>query len=141
MKRTGCAAFMAAVILCFAQLPGAPHVRVEQLAKTSESWDGTPLPAYPEGKPEVTILKYTIPAKTRLPMHKHNVINAGILLRGNLKVVAEDGRELQLKAGDTIVELVNKWHFGISEGDGPVEIVVFYAGTPTRALTERAAAE
>src|SRR5690606_4966419 len=55
MKRAGCAAFLGVMILCCAQLPGAPHIKVEQLAKTSLSWDGTSLPAYPEGKPEVTI--------------------------------------------------------------------------------------
>lgn len=145
MKRIRCAAFLAAMILCQAQaraqLPGAPHIKVEQLAKTSLSWDGTPLPAYPEGKPEVTILKYTIPAKARLPLHRHNVINAGLMLRGELRVVAEDGKELRLKAGDTIIELANKWHYGVNEGEEPVEIVVFYAGSPARPLTDRAPAD
>ncbi len=138
MKRAACAVFLSAVVLCYAQLPGAPHIKVEQLAKSSRSWDGTPLPAYPEGDAEVTILRYTIPPRARLPRHRHHVINAGIVLRGELKVVSDEGRELFLRVGDTIIELVNQWHYGINEGEEPVEIVVFYAGTPAKPLTERA---
>ena len=68
-------------------------------------------------------------------MHKHLVINAGVLLTGKLTVVAEDGHTLHLKAGDSIVELVNKWHYGRNEGDEPAEIIVFYAGTPGTPIT------
>ena len=53
-------------------------VDVEELAKTGSSWDGTALPGYTEGKPEITILRITIPPKQRLPLHYHPVINAGI---------------------------------------------------------------
>ena len=106
----------------------ADTFKVEVLAKTSSSWDGSTLPDYPTGKAEVTVLKITIPAKVRLPLHKHPVINAGVLLKGELTVVTEDNKTLHLKAGDSIVELVNKWHYGINEGTEPAEIIVFYAG-------------
>jgi quercetin dioxygenase-like cupin family protein len=56
------------------------------------------------------------------------VINAGILLKGELTVVDEKGNVLKMKAGDPIVEVVNTVHYGKNEGDEPVEIVVFYAG-------------
>jgi len=36
---------------------------------------------------------------------------------------------LHLKAGDSIVELVNKWHYGKNEGDEPAEIIIVYSGT------------
>lgn len=106
----------------------ADTVNVEVLAKTGSSWDGDSLPAYPQGKTEVTILRITIPPKVRLPLHKHPVINAGVLLSGALTVVSEDNKTLHLKTGDSIVELVNKWHYGINEGNEPAEIIVFYAG-------------
>jgi hypothetical protein len=48
-------------------------VKVDVLSQTSSSWDGSPLPAYLKGAPEVTILKITIPPKTQLPPHKHLV--------------------------------------------------------------------
>lgn len=103
-------------------------VNIEVLAKTSSSWDGSNLPDYSKGKAEVTILRITIPPKVRLPLHKHPVINAGVLLKGELTVVAEDNQTLHLKAGDSIVELVDRWHYGINEGSEPAEIIVFYAG-------------
>ncbi len=103
-------------------------VTVDVLAKTSSSWDGRDLPDYTKGKPEITILRITIPQGVQLPLHKHPVINAGILLKGELTVVTEDNKTLHLKTGDSIVELVNKWHYGKNEGNKPAEIIVFYAG-------------
>ena len=103
-------------------------VKVDVLAKTSSSWDGGTLPDYAKGKPEVTILRIIIPPKVQLPLHKHPVINVGVLLKGELTVVTEDKKVLYLKAGDSIVEVVNKWHYGKNEGNEPAEIIVFYAG-------------
>lgn len=98
------------------------------LAKTGSSWDGTPLPAYPNSRPEVTILQITISPGTTLPLHQHPVINAGVLLSGELTVITEDDRTLHLKAGDPIVEVVNKWHYGKNTGSEAAVILVFYAG-------------
>ena len=108
----------------------AETCETEVLAKSRSSWDGTPLPQYPRGQPEVTILRITIPPKAKLAMHKHPVINAGVLLKGQLTVVADDERTFDLKTGDSIVELVNEWHYGKNNGDEPAEIIMFYAGTP-----------
>ncbi len=102
---------------------------VVTLAATTESWNGTTLPAYPEGNPEVTILRISIPPKTRLKTHLHPVINAGVMLKGELTVVSEKGDTLHLKAGDSIVELVNQWHYGENESKTKsAELIVFYAG-------------
>ncbi|MEJ2697287.1 MAG: cupin domain-containing protein [Candidatus Sulfobium sp.] len=110
-------------------------VRVDTLAKTTSSWDGSRLPDYPEGTPEITILRIKIPPGVKLPLHKHPVINAGVLLSGELTVVTEDNKTLHLKAGDPIVEVVNKWHYGKNEGGKTAEILVFYAGTPDTPIT------
>jgi quercetin dioxygenase-like cupin family protein len=100
-----------------------------ELVKTTQSWDGKVLPAYPQGQPEVTILRITIHPGTRLDTHRHPVINAGVLVSGQLTVVTTDGKILYLKVGDPIVEVVNTLHYGINQGDVPAEIIVFYAGT------------
>lgn len=110
-------------------------VAVEVLSKTSSSWDGATLPDYPTGKPEITILRIIIPAGGDLPRHTHPVINAGVLLRGSLTVVTDEGKTLCLKAGDSIVEVVNRRHYGMNEGNEPAEIIVFYAGTPGCPIT------
>jgi len=99
-----------------------------QLVRSERSWDGVLLPAYPQGQPQVTILRITIPAGARLPMHHHPVINAGVLTRGQLVVTTTDGKELRLAAGDPIVEVVNTPHQGFNPGSEPAEIIVFYAG-------------
>ncbi|PWG06241.1 cupin domain-containing protein [Polaribacter aquimarinus] len=104
------------------------EIQVLKLAETSKSWNGDELPNYPKGKPKVTVLKIIIPPKTKLHKHYHPVINSGILLKGELKVVDINNNVLILKEGDVIVELVNKIHYGINEKNKPVEIVVFYAG-------------
>lgn len=108
---------------------------VTELAKTSQSWNGVSLPAYPSGQPMVTILRISIPAGARLDMHSHPVINAGMLISGELTVLTKDGKTLYLKAGDSIVEVVNTLHYGINQGRVPAEIVVFYAGTVDMPIT------
>src|SRR5690606_26787534 len=99
------------------------------LIETDKSWNGNDLPKYPDGKPKITVLKITIPPHSKLNIHKHLVINAGVLTKGELTVVDEQNNTLHLKAGDALVELVNSCHFGENTGNSPAEIIVFYAGT------------
>ena len=138
MKGSFVPRFFVLSVLLFLQ-PGCSSVRVggegsgaspvvKELVKSSRSWDGELLPAYPQGQPEITILRIVIPAGARLHGHYHPVINAGVLLSGELTVVASGGDTLHLKAGDPIVELVNTPHYGMNPGKVPAEIIVFYAG-------------
>jgi len=115
--------------------PESTKIEVAKLIESSNSWTGDSLPAYPTGKPKITILRITIPPHMELKVHKHLVINAGILLKGQLTVISERQDTLHLKAGDPIVELVNIWHRGKNEGNEPAEIVVFYAGTEGTPIT------
>ena len=135
MKRFLCGICLILLLVgtVWAQKENAADVNV--LAKTSVSWNGTDLPNYPQGKPEITILRVQIPPKVQLPLHEHPVINAGVLLKGELTVVTKDKETLHLKAGDSIVEVVNKWHYGINEGDETAEIIIFYAGVQGSPIT------
>lgn len=110
-------------------------IATDVLSKTSVSWDGRNLPDYASGKPEITILRIKIPPGSQLPLHKHSVINAGVLLSGELTVVTEDNKILHLKAGESMLEVVNTWHYGKNEGNTPAEIIVFYAGIRGRPIT------
>ena len=103
-------------------------IKVTQIVKTTQEWDGSTLPPYPSKNPEITILSYEIAPGTRLPMHKHPVINAGVMLQGKLTVITKEGKQLVLNPGDSIVELVNKWHYGINQGSEPVKLIMFYVG-------------
>ncbi len=110
-------------------------VKVDVLAKSTSSWDGRDLPDFPAGEAEITILRIKIPPKTELPVHMHPVINAGVMLKGELTVKTEKNEVLHLKAGDSIIEVVEKWHYGINEGTDTAEIIVFYAGIKGRPIT------
>lgn len=114
---------------------GVNNICVEKLVQGVHSWDGAVLPAYLKGQPEVTILKITIPPKKALPSHYHPVINAGVLLKGTLSVYKPNGQKLVLKAGDSLIEIVNQKHFGKNEGDVPAELIVFYAGVKGQPIT------
>ncbi len=70
-----------------------------------------------------------------MPLHTHPVINAGVLLNGELTVVTEDKRTLHLKPGESIVEVVNKWRYRKNEGNKMAEILVFYAGVQDMPIT------
>ncbi|ASI96522.1 cupin domain-containing protein [Vibrio rotiferianus] len=110
-------------------------VEAEVMLKTTTSWDGAELPSYPQGQPEVTIVKITVPKGVQLPMHQHPVINAGIVLKGEITVTKKSGEKIILKAGDAIAEVVEQWHFGANTGDDPTEIIVFYAGVKNEPIT------
>ncbi len=112
-----------------------PGIVVQELVKSSRSWDGALLPPYPAGQPEITIRRITIPAGARLELHEHPVLNAGVLLHGQLTVVTTDGKTLSLKEGEPIVEVVKTAHYGINRGDQPAEILVVYAGTTNLPIT------
>jgi len=110
-------------------------ITVKQLAKTTKSWNGATLPAYQKGQPEVTILRISIEPNAKLPIHEHPVINAGVLLKGELTVHTLSGKTLKMKAGDPIVECVDTWHYGANEGTNVAEIIVFYAGITNELVT------
>lgn len=113
---------------CQSKEPIPDQPSSELLTESYLAWNGDSLPAYPNGKPKISIVKVTIPPHSELPHHYHPVINAGILLTGELTVVDVKGNVLEMKAGDPIIEVVNTIHYGKNNGDIPAEIVVFYAG-------------
>lgn len=128
MKKVLTALVLGVVVITATSGQPAARTEVVKLVESTKSWNGAPLPGYPAGTPQVTILKITIPPHTALKTHKHPVINAGVVLKGELTVSAETGETMIIKAGEPIVELVNLWHYGKNEGSEPVELMVFYAG-------------
>jgi quercetin dioxygenase-like cupin family protein len=119
-----------------ARADGEPAgVTVRTLVQSTRSWNGTLLPAYPSGQPEITVLHITIPPGVALPVHQHPVINAGLLIRGQLLVTSVTGDSVQLKAGQGLIEMVNQPHYGTNNGSEPAEIVVVYAGVKGQPFT------
>ena len=135
MKRLLAATCCIALLLGSAQARDNP-IKAEVLAQASRSWDYNRLPAYPDGAPEISVLRIEIAPGAQLPTHRHPVINAGYLLSGELTVVTEKNETLHLKAGEALIEVVNTWHYGRNDGDTPAVIVVFYAGSAGMPLSE-----
>ena len=106
-----------------------PGIEANVLIKTSKSWNGATLPPYGEGQTEITIIRYTFAPGASIPMHMHPVINAGVLLKGELDIFTKTGEKITLKAGEPLVELFKEWHSGLNPGIEPVDLIVVYAGT------------
>lgn len=105
-------------------------IKAETLLRTTASWDQVPYKIYPQGQPELTIVKYTLPPHTTMAWHSHPMPNVGYVVSGELLVERkDDGKQIRIVAGQTLAEMVDTLHRGVT-GDSPVEIIVFYAGTP-----------
>jgi quercetin dioxygenase-like cupin family protein len=113
-----------------------PAVESTVLLKSTSSWDGTPYKAYPTGQPELTVLNIKIPPNSALKWHQHPIPNAAYVVSGQLEVQSKEGdKSIHLKAGDVLPEMVDTLHRG-KTGDSPVELIVFYAGTPGTPLSK-----
>ncbi len=105
-----------------------PSQQVErtELIRTSQSWDGVALPDYPQGRPELVVMKYVFPAGQKLDLHHHPVMNYGILVQGELTIIRQDGKEKTVHEGEAVVEMVNAIHHGENRGTKPAILYMFY---------------
>ncbi len=100
----------------------------EVLLKTTSTWDKAEYKKLKIKKPEVTVLKIIINAGEVLPMHKHDLVNVAYVKKGTLTVVSDKNEEITLHKGETLPELIGKYHYGKNTGNEPVELIVFYVG-------------
>ena len=127
---------MLAVLICSITMLNAcnsanaeePAKQVEsiELLRTDKSWNGEALPDYPQGKPELVAVKYTIPTGEKLGWHHHVAMNHGVLVQGELTINGIDGKTTTLQAGDVVVEMVGSIHHGENRGTEPVVLYMFY---------------
>lgn len=97
------------------------------LLDTDSAWNGGAL-AYPLGQPKITSLRLKLNQGDSTPIHCHPVPTLGYLVAGSLKVETASGQSTILHAGEAIVESMRSPHRGIVV-QGPVEIIVFHAGS------------
>ena len=102
------------------------QVETTELFRTSQSWDGAALPDYPKGRPELVAVKYVIPQGRKLGWHHHDAMNHGVLVQGELTIVAVDGTEKVVHEDEAIVEMVGTVHHGENRGTKPVILYMFY---------------
>ncbi len=101
----------------------------KELLKTTSTWEGGEI-SYPEGKPEIASIMLKIDEGKVMPFHCHPVPTMGYVIKGNLEVETRGGKKIILREGESALEVLRTVHRGMPV-DGPVEIVVFYAGTTT----------
>ena len=102
----------------------------EVLLQADQSWNGKPYTEYPQGRPQLTMLKITIAPHTKLPWHTHPMPNAAYVLSGTLTLHDKlSGKTRVVHPGDAFAESVNDIHRG-EAGDEPVVLLITYSGTP-----------
>lgn len=117
------------------QYIGVQATEKKVLAAGSQAWDGSQLPDYPIGEPDVVVTRLTIQPGAQLPVHVHPVINAGMVISGELTVVSATGEECTFGPGEAIIEMTGRAHHGENRGTEPVDLVMFYAASPGTPLT------
>ena len=101
----------------------------EELLRTTQTWEGADI-VYPVGNAEVTSIKLKIEEGKTTPFHCHPVPTLGYILEGTVEVETKSGKKVTLSEGESVVEVLRTLHRGKAL-DGPVEILVFYAGAET----------
>jgi len=121
---------LASIFFVISLCATAPSYSVEKevLLKTTQTWDKAEYKKLKIKKPEVSVLKITINVNEELPMHKHDLVNIAYVKKGTLTVITDDNKKITLQEGETLPELVGKYHYGKNTGKVPVELIVFYIG-------------
>ncbi len=117
----------------------SPSLKIEEVLRSSKSWNGAPLPILSSGKTEFRVLLFKMPPGSKTTIHMHPLNGAGYMISGELTMYATDDphgsfkdssqvKKIVLKAGDAWTETVNIWHYGINETDADLEFVLIFVG-------------
>jgi quercetin dioxygenase-like cupin family protein len=98
-----------------------------ELLSTTTTWEGEQI-VYPEGEAQITSVLLKIAEGEVTPFHCHPVPTLGYILKGRIEVETQSGESSVFREGESVVEVLGTLHRGKALG-GPVEIVVFYAGS------------
>ena len=110
-------------------------IKATELLRTSQTWDGVALPAYPTEHPELRATRMEFPIGSKTGWHHHTVINYGIVEQGELTIVCQDGNERTFHEGEALVEVVGTIHRGENRGRKPVILNMFYVSSPGMEIT------
>ncbi len=110
-------------------------IKTTELIRTSQSWDGAMLPDFPQGQPELRVIRLDFPVGAKTGWHHHTVVNYGIVQQGDLTIVCQDGSERTFHEGEPLVEVIGTIHRGENRGRKPVVLVMFYYSEPGAEIT------
>jgi quercetin dioxygenase-like cupin family protein len=119
------------------QMPGqtSDSPQTVQILHSDTSWNGSRYAGYPEGVPMLTVVRYSIPARSSLPWHTHGMPNTAFVMSGHIVLTSIEGVTQVFRAGEAFAESVGNEHRGYTEDEG-VEIVCTYAGVDGQPLSE-----
>jgi quercetin dioxygenase-like cupin family protein len=120
-----------AVVMLFTALAAASgeevpskQVTISAILSTTVTAAGQPI-VLPSGPVRLIASMYEIAPGVSLPVHEHPYPRYGYVLAGDLTVTDKvSGTQTTYKAGDFIVEMVDRWHFGQNTGTAPVRLLV-----------------
>ncbi|MDU6441664.1 MAG: cupin domain-containing protein [Pantoea sp.] len=108
----------------------------QQLLQSGSAWNGQPYEAYPAGKPQISVMRMSLPAHSELPWHTHPMPNTAYVLSGRLTIEdKQSGERFHAGAGEALNETINSAHRGYTT-DEPTELVIFYAGVEGQELSQ-----
>ncbi|MBR7154107.1 MAG: cupin domain-containing protein [Paludibacteraceae bacterium] len=110
-------------------------IKTTELIRTSQSWDGAMLPDFPQGQPELRVIRLDFPVGAKTGWHHHTVVNYGIVQQGDLTIVCQDGSEKTFHEGEPLVEVIGTIHRGENRGRKPVVLNMFYFSSPGQEIT------
>ena len=110
-----------------------PGVSATVLQKTTVTSNGEKI-TYPQtDQAEVTAMTVDLAPGAETGWHQHPVPVYAYVVAGKLSVELADGKVLNFRAGDAIIEVVNTPHNGKNSGTEPVRLAVFYLGSEGKA--------
>lgn len=122
--------------VCAHAIDETADVRVKQLLKTTRTWSGAPI-VYPEGIAEITGVIVEIAPGGATGWHAHPGPSFGFVLEGVLEVKLRSGAVKRIRAGEALAEVIDTQHNGRNVGEGPVKLIVFYAGVQGQPISVR----
>lgn len=103
--------------------------KTKVLVQATSSWNDIKYRSYPAGQPELTTVRMTISANSKLHWHKHLMPNSAYIVSGAMTLEERDtGRKATYHAGQAFAESVDNVHRG-STGNEPAVVIVTYAGS------------
>jgi pimeloyl-ACP methyl ester carboxylesterase/quercetin dioxygenase-like cupin family protein len=115
---------------------GQTDITKETLLDAEAGWNKVPYVAYPKGRPELTVLKITVPAHGELTWHTHPMPTAAYIVSGEITIAEKSGAKEHFSAGQVIPETVNTLHHGVVGGT-PAVFIVFYPGVEKMPLSQQ----
>lgn len=112
-------------------------VKANVLVKSTTASNGQKV-AYPQTQnAEVTAMIVDIAPGRETGWHLHPVPVYAYVIAGKLAVEIEGGRRYEFSDGQAIIETVNTPHNGISTGNVPVRLIVFYTGVQDMPIVKK----